>query len=420
MQEKLSDYSITLRGRQYKPLMVGGMGVNISSSKLVLAVEKLGGIAHLSDALLMDVCDRELGTHYSQAKTRRFKDLINNPDKSEESFDLEDLAAATKQYISHVMSQKTGRGLVLLNCMEKLTMNAAIDTLRVRLNAALDAGIDGITMGAGLHLSSLRLMKDNPRFHEALLGIIVSSVRALKVFIQRANQVERLPDYVVVEGPLAGGHLGFGDDWADYNLEDIVRDVRKFLDDNGMPQIPVFAAGGIFTGGDAVHMLRDVGAAGVQVATRFTIAQECGLPDEVKQRYLDSVAEDVEVNHFSTTGYPMRMLKYSPAIASEVRPNCETYGYLLSKGQCSYIKEWYARKAAKDAGTEMPPHAKCCLCTQMRNYKVWTCGATVSRLKETTVKLPDGTWYLPTAEQIYNDYMTSTGDHIEVARPENA
>ena len=132
------------------------------------------------------------------------------------------------------------------------------------------------------------------------------------------------------------------------------------------------------------------------------------------------MAEDVEVNHFSTTGYPMRMLKYSPAIASEVRPNCETYGYLLSKGQCSYIKEWYARKAAKDAGTEMPPHAKCCLCTQMRNYKVWTCGATVSRLKETTVKLPDGTWYLPTAEQIYNDYMTSTGDHIEVARPENA
>ena len=257
MQEKLSDYSITLRGRQYKPLMVGGMGVNISSSKLVLAVEKLGGIAHLSDALLMDVCDRELGTHYSQAKTRRFKDLINNPDKSEESFDLEDLAAATKQYISHVMSQKTGRGLVLLNCMEKLTMNAAIDTLRVRLNAALDAGIDGITMGAGLHLSSLRLMKDNPRFHEALLGIIVSSVRALKVFIQRANQVERLPDYVVVEGPLAGGHLGFGDDWADYNLEDIVRDVRKFLDDNAMPQIPVFAAGGIFTGGDASMLYFD-------------------------------------------------------------------------------------------------------------------------------------------------------------------
>ena len=139
MQEKLSDYSITLRGRQYKPLMVGGMGVNISSSKLVLAVEKLGGIAHLSDALLMDVCDRELGTHYSQAKTRKFKDLINNPDKSEESFDLEDLAAATKQYISHVMSQKAGRGLVLLNCMEKLTMNAAIDTLRMKNNAYNEA-----------------------------------------------------------------------------------------------------------------------------------------------------------------------------------------------------------------------------------------------------------------------------------------
>ncbi len=417
MQEKLSDYSVTLGGRQYKPLMVGGMGVNISNSRLVLAVEKLGGIAHLSDALLMDVCDRELGTHYSQTKTRRLKEFINNPDKSAESFDLKDLEEATKLYIGHVMSRKTGKGLVLLNCMEKLTMNAASDTLKVRLNAALDAGIDGITMGAGLHLSSLRLMKDNPRFREALLGIIVSSVRALKVFIQRANQVERLPDYVVVEGPLAGGHLGFGDDWADYKLEDIVVDVKKFLADNGMAHIPVFAAGGVFTGGDAVHMMRDAKADGVQVATRFTIAKECGLPDEVKQRYLDSLPEDVEVNHFSTTGYPMRMLKYSPAITSEIRPNCETYGYLLSKGQCSYIKEWYARKEARETGAPMPEHGKCCLCTQMRNYKVWTCGATVSRLKETTVKLPDGTWYLPTAEQIYNDYMTSTGDHIEVARP---
>ncbi len=419
MQEKLGDYSVTLRGRQYKPLMVGGMGVNISNSRLVLAVEKLGGIAHLSDALLMDVCDRELGTHYSQTKTRRLKQYINSPDKSEDSFDLKDLEEATKLYITHVMRQKTGRGLVLLNCMEKLTMNAASETLRVRLNAALDAGIDGITMGAGLHLSSLRLMKDNPRFREALLGIIVSSVRALKVFIQRAAQVERMPDYVVVEGPLAGGHLGFGDDWAEYRLEDIVRDVRKFLDDNGLQQIPVFAAGGVFTGGDAVRMIREAGASGVQVATRFTIAQECGLPDEVKQRYISSQPEDVEVNHFSTTGYPMRMLKYSPAIESDVKPNCETYGYLLSKGQCSYIKEWFARKQARESGAPMPEHAKCCLCTHMRNYKVWTCGATVSRLKETTVKLPDGSWYLPTAEQIYNDYMTSMGDHIEAARPQS-
>lgn len=418
MQEKLGDFSVTLGGRQYKPLMLGGMGVNISNADLVLAIEKLGGIAHLSDALLMDVADREFGTHYCQAKIRKFKRYLNDPDKSAVSFDLHDLAESTKLYISEVMKKKSGKGLVLINCMEKLTMNAAAETLKVRLNAALDAGIDGITMGAGLHLSSMRLIKDNARFREALLGIIVSSVRALKIFLQRAQQVERLPDYVVVEGPLAGGHLGFGDDWSQYNLEDIVRDVKKYLADNGMAQIPVFAAGGIFTGGDAVHMLRDVGADGVQVATRFTIAKECGLPDDVKQRYIDAKPEDVEVNHFSTTGYPMRMLKYSPAKASDIRPNCEAYGYLLSNGQCSYIKEWHARKGAKEEGLQVPEHTKCCLCTHMRNYKVWTCGATVSRLKETTVRLADGSWYLPTARQIYEDYMTSTAQHIAVARPE--
>ena len=147
--------------------------------------------------------------------------------------------------------------------------------------------------------------------------------------MKRAQAVGRLPDYVVVEGPLAGGHLGFGDDWAEYNLEDIVRDVVKWIGDNGF-DIPVFAAGGIFSG-------EDVGAAGVQVATRFAVAQESGLPEAVKQRYIDATDDDVQVNHFSTTGYPMRMLKDSPAITSDIRPNCEAYGYLLQKGECSYV-----------------------------------------------------------------------------------
>ena len=132
-------------------------------------------------------------------------------------------------------------------------MNASAATLKTRLNAALDGGIDGITLSAGLHLSSMKLMQDNPRFREALIGIVVSSTRALQIFMKRAQAVNRLPDYVVVEGPLAGGHLGFGDDWAEYNLEDIVRDVVKWLEDNHF-DIPVFAAGGIFTGEDAVKL----------------------------------------------------------------------------------------------------------------------------------------------------------------------
>ena len=141
--------------------------------------------------------------------------------------------------------------------------------------------------------------------------------------------------------------------------------------------------------------MEKTGASGIQAATRFTIAQESGLPDPVKQVYIDAKDEDVEVNHASPTGYLMRMLKNSPALTANNRPNCESYGYMLSQGTCPYLKEWL----------ENPPEkTKCCLCTNMRNYKVWTCGTTVSRLKTTTVRGEDGKWLLPTAEQIFNDY----------------
>ena len=403
MSDRLSDFPITFRNRSYAPLMVGGMGVNISNAELALAVEKLGGIAHLSDALLMEVADKHFGTSVCKEKIHRYKDLADTYDKSPIQFDLARLADVTRRYIADIMSRKTGRGLILINCMEKLTMNTSQETLKTRLNAALDGGIDGITLSAGLHMSSMKLMQDNPRFREALIGTIVSSTRALQIFMKRAAAVGRLPDYIVVEGPLAGGHLGFGDDWAEYNLEDIVRDVLKWLEDNHY-DIPVFAAGGIFTSEDAVHFVRDVGAAGVQVATRFAVTAESGLPEKVKQRYISANEEDVEVNHYSTTGYPMRMRKDSPAITSDIRPNCEAYGYLLQKGECSYVKEWFARHG-KIKIEPMPEHSKCCLCTHMRNFKVWTCGASVSRLKEVTERLSDGSWRLPTAEEVWRDYV---------------
>jgi nitronate monooxygenase len=86
--------------------------------------------------------------------------------------------------------------------------------LRVRLEAPLDAGIDGITLAAGLHLGSFALIEDHPRFRDVKLGIIVSSLRALQLFLKKSARTNRLPDYIVIEGPLAGGHLGFGMDWA--------------------------------------------------------------------------------------------------------------------------------------------------------------------------------------------------------------
>ena len=402
----LKDLRVRLKDKEYVPLMVGGMGVNISTAEMVLAVEKLGGIAHLSDAMVMDLCDRLYGTTYSADKAKRYYGCQKNPDKSNNHFDLNALREATLRYVGDVMNRATGKGLVFINCMEKLTFNAPHESMAVRLNAALDAGIDGITLSAGLHLMSFKLMSENKRFREACLGIVVSSVRALNLFLRKNKSLNRLPDYIVVEGPLAGGHLGFGEDWREYSLETIVKEVKAYLAENHL-DIPVFAAGGIFTGGDAVRMIKEVGADGVQVATRFTISKESGLPDAVKTAYLNAKEEDIEVNHLSATGYLMRMLKSSPAIKQRIPPNCEPYGYMLNEGKCPYLNQWWGAMTKK--AMPKPEEWKCCLCTHMKLYNVWTCGA--------TVKLPNGQWYFPSAEEIYNDYITSTGEEIKLPVP---
>ena len=409
----LAARSLTLCGRELPALMVGGMGTNISTAAMALAVERTGGIAHLSDAMLMDVCDRVFDTRFTAAKAKACRAWRDATTKLEETFDLEAVRAATLRYVGDVMEHTTGRGLVLINCMEKLTMNAGLESLKTRLNAALDAGVGGITLSAGLHLSSFRLMAENPRFRDAALGVVVSSARALNLFLKKSAPTGRLPDYVVVEGPLAGGHLGFGMDWAKHSLEAIVREVKDFVANQGA-KIPVLAAGGVFTGGDAVRMVEEAGADGIQAATRFAVTEESGLSDAAKQAFFNARPEDIEVNALSPTGYPMRMLKSSPAIGSGIRPNCEAYGYLLNKGECAYLKEWNARQAAIAAGETPPAPVKECLCTHMRNYKVWTTGALAWRLRETSVQRSDGTWIRPQAEEVYADYLHSEGAEIRL------
>ncbi len=407
----MDQFRLCLGGREFKPIMLGGMGVNISTKALALAVAAQGGIGHISDAMLPDVADRIFHTGFTAMKARCSKMFAGLLPKADMRFDLEAAAEASKRFIRDVMSDKKGDGLVFVNVMEKLTMNDSFATLKARLNAALDAGIDGISLSAGLHTSSFALMEENPRFRDARLGIVVSSVRALNIFLRRTAKTLRLPDYVVVEGPLAGGHLGFGlDTWKNFRLEDIALEVIGFLKKAGL-SIPVIAGGGVFTGSDGVKLL-EKGCAGVQVATRFTVSKESGLPHAVKQAYFNANEEDVVVNGISPTGYPMRMLKDSPAIGANTRPLCQAFGYMLDRGECSYLK------AVREAVAEHPEVkqpailSKTCLCQQMRNYKLWTCGATAGRLKETSVKLSDGTWYEPPAEHIFRDYLLSTGDRI--------
>jgi NAD(P)H-dependent flavin oxidoreductase YrpB (nitropropane dioxygenase family) len=296
MMKRVDDFRLKFGKKELVPIIIGGMGVDISTAALALEAARLGGVGHISDAMVNEVSDRRFDTSFVKDKTRLYKYNINNSDKTGIHFDLGHLAEATKLHVGNTMQAKRGDGEIWVNCMEKLTMNAPRETLRVRLASALDAGIDGITLSAGLHLGSFGLIADHPRFRDAKLGIIVSSVRALQIFLRKNAKLNRLPDYVVVEGPLAGGHLGFGMDWAQYDLATIMAEVTAFLKAEQL-EIPLIAAGGIFTGSDAVSFLEN-GAAGVQVATRFTVADECGLPAKDKQEYFKASEEDIIVNTF--------------------------------------------------------------------------------------------------------------------------
>ena len=409
--KRVDDFRLQLGKHELVPIMIGGMGVDISTADLALEAARLGGVGHISDAMINTVADRRYDTKQVKEKLALYKYNVHNEDKSSVKFDLGRLVEATRLHVEATMRRKQGSGLILINCMEKLTMNAPKETLRARMSAALDSGIDGITLAAGLHLGSFALIEDHPRFRDAKLGIIVSSVRALQLFLKKSSRTNRFPDYIVVEGPLAGGHLGFGLDWAKYDLATIVAEVIAYLKEAQL-DIPVIPAGGIFTGSDAAAFLEN-GAAAVQVATRFTVTEECGLPADVKQEYFKADEDDIVVNEISPTGYPMRMIRSSPGIGDGIRPNCEAYGYLLdASGKCSYVTSYNREVAAHPEARKVQVWDKTCLCTHMRNFDIWTCGQLTWRLKDTTRKEADGSYRVLSAEHVFRDYQFSTDNKV--------
>jgi NAD(P)H-dependent flavin oxidoreductase YrpB (nitropropane dioxygenase family) len=409
--KRVDDFRLRFGKQELVPIVIGGMGVDISTADLALEAARLGGIGHISDAMVQTVSDARFDTKFVSQKLKKYKANVASSDKSSVQFCLPTLEEATRNHVGKTMEAKRGDGMIFINCMEKLTMGAPRETLRMRLKAALDAGIDGITLSAGLHLGSFALIEDHPRFRDAKLGIIVSSPRALAMFLRKNARLNRLPDFIIVEGPLAGGHLGFGMDWAKYDLATIMGEVLTFLKNEHL-DIPVIAAGGIFSGSDAAAFLEH-GAAAVQVATRFTVTKECGLPDKVKQDYFVANEEDIEVNTISPTGYPMRMLKGSPGIGSGIRPNCEAYGYLLdANGRCAYIDAYNREVELHPGAKKVKVMDKTCLCTHMRNFDIWTCGHYTYRLKDTTLRQPDGSYQILSAEHVFHDYQFSTGQAI--------
>jgi len=261
------------------PIIQGGMGVGISLSGLASAVANEGGVGVISCA--------GLGLIYRE-KARDY---------------MESCIVGLKEEIRKA-KEKTS-GIVGVNIMMALTNFGDM------VKTAIAEKADVIFAGAGLPM-------DLPKYRTAdcttKLVPIVSSARAAKIICEKWKTLyDYLPDLIVVEGPKAGGHLGFKTaQITDENfsieklIPDVVREVGLF-EEKYNQEIPVVAAGGIYTGED-MYKIMQLGAKGVQIASRFVTTHECDADIKFKKSYINASKSEVEIIQ-SPVGMPGRALK---------------------------------------------------------------------------------------------------------------
>lgn len=265
------------------PIVQGGMGVGISLAGLASAVANAGGIGVISAAL-----------------TGKLTSAYNSCGEDANAVGLMDQIKTAKE-----ACLPSGSNIIGVNIMVAATEYAKL------VKAALDAKVDIIFSGAGL---PLELPKYLTKEHRTKLVPIISSAKAARVLASRwKKSFDYLPDAFVLEGPDAGGHLGFKvEQIADpaYSLFNLIPQVRSELDkleELYGKKIPLIAGGGLFTGEDIAQALK-LGADGVQMATRFIATHECDADDAFKQAVIDSAEDDIEIIA-SPVGMPGRALK---------------------------------------------------------------------------------------------------------------
>jgi nitronate monooxygenase len=275
------------------------MGVGVSLSPLASAVAREGGVGIVSSACL----DRIV--------SKRNNKKINTYEAAYEEVSL----------------AKASGGFAGINIMVALVRDYE-DSVK----GAIDAGADFIISGAGLPLS---LPSIKPAGDTALIPI-VSSARALELICKKWERLGYRPDAVVLEGPLAGGHLGFKIDQIEIEsnrLENLFPPVKDMAIKYG--DIPVIVAGGIYTHADIIRFM-EMGANGVQMGTRFLATEESSASQTYKQSVVAAQEEDIIVAHKpgSPCGLPFRIIKQSPMYVSAVQrlrpPKCDK-GYVLLK-----------------------------------------------------------------------------------------
>ncbi|MCR4666785.1 MAG: nitronate monooxygenase [Desulfovibrio sp.] len=267
------------------PIVQGGMGVGISLSGLASAVANEGGIGVIAAAMI--------------GMTQ--PDVAQNP--------LEANLRALKEEIQKAR-QKTN-GIVGVNIMVALT------TFAQMVRTAIENRIDIIFSGAGLPLDMPKYLRElceekKEEFKTKLVPII-SSARAATVIAKKwLSHFDYLPDAFVLEGPKAGGHLGFKPEEIenpafslDVLLPQVVDAVKPFEDKYGRA-VPIIAAGGVYTGED-IHRYLQMGASGVQMGTRFVVTHECDADDGFKQAFINAKAEDATIIN-SPVGMPGRAI----------------------------------------------------------------------------------------------------------------
>jgi nitronate monooxygenase len=263
------------------PIIQGGMGVGISLSGLASAVANQGGVGVISAAMI-GMNEPDLAKNYAEANIRALQDEIRK-------------------------AKEMTKGILGVNIMVALSNFADL------VRTSIQERIDVIFSGAGLPFDLPKYLTEGSR---TKLVPIVSSGRAAAIMCRKwLNKFNYLPDGFVVEGPMAGGHLGFKAEQLDdpaFQLEALVPEVidavRPFAEEHGRP-IPVIAAGGVYSGADICKYLR-MGAAGVQLGTRFVATHECDAEMAFKQAFIDAKEGDVAVIK-SPVGMPGRALRNS-------------------------------------------------------------------------------------------------------------
>lgn len=280
-------------------LIQGGMGVGISQSGLASAVAEQGGAGIIASVGLGVL------KGYFQEELEQNKDRLEGLDPIERKKLVEEIYKRTNRLalVEEIRrAREKSNGVVGVNVMYALSDFSDL------AEAAISENIDLFITGAGFTRELPNYLTGGSK---TKLVPIVSSGKLADVICRSWGRLGHLPDAIVVEGPKAGGHLGYSREqlydreFVQYGLEriipEVIRTVRKHS-----PNIPVIAAGGIFYGSD-IKRFNDLGCVGVQMATRFVTTDECDAAQAFKQAYLDCREEDLVIIN-SPVGMPGRAI----------------------------------------------------------------------------------------------------------------